>query len=140
MQYVKELITDPSEMIEVTVPESAAPATDRERQLLAQSAKPFETSEMYQPSSEKKFVDVNLRDSRFRSFDATQHPAMFRVMERVVGEANALDKENDLLLVKNDISHVKYTLGGFFKVSLLESGFNFINPSLCTLCTNTNIT
>lgn len=76
------------------------------------SENPFQTSLLYLPKEEEKVVDTERRLSEFRTFEEKE---LFQYCEILVEELN---KKQDLLtfkLVPNDVTHIKYRKGGFFK-------------------------
>ena len=97
MQFVKEL--------------SGLP-TDRLRSYLDKSKIPFETSALYEVASASKKVDKDLRLSKFRSL---VDPEVLAIAKELVDTISALDPLNDFSLVPNDVTHIIYTKGGFFK-------------------------
>eukprot|EP00051_Salpingoeca_urceolata_P010162 m.123831 g.123831 ORF g.123831 m.123831 type:complete len:721 (-) comp16604_c0_seq2:12-2174(-) len=77
---------------------------------------PLEPSQLYSGESKTKFVDQELRDSRFR---ALSDPAVLDVCEDIVADLNRRLQEKAtplmLTLVRNDATHIVYETGGFFK-------------------------
>lgn len=111
---------------------------------LSSAQQPFRKSELYSSVSETKFVDENLRQSRFRTFE---DPVLFDLVDEVITKhinhsttANPSSKQeavsiedfedeeredkekkvskisaNRFFLLRNDATHIVYEAGGFFK-------------------------
>jgi len=79
---------------------------------LAESAEPFEASALYSVSDEKRFVDEALRLSEFRTF---RDAALFGLIKDIVDRISAADPRATFRLLENDITHIRYKIGGFFK-------------------------
>ena len=80
--------------------------------LLANSKKPFEQSALYSVGEEKRFVDEGLRLSEFRTFEDA---ALFALIKDVVDGLSSVDPRTSFRLLENDITHIRYKTGGFFK-------------------------
>ena len=74
---------------------------------------PWQNSELYSSERDAKFVDTDLRQSQFQVF---QDPELFELLEAsVVKQLNDSDSTYHYMIHKNDVTHIKYTKGGFFK-------------------------
>eukprot|EP00976_Prorocentrum_cordatum_P091200 1188430-Prorocentrum_minimum.AAC.4 len=73
----------------------------------------FEKSLLYSSASDSKFVDESLRMSTFR---AIKDPALFDLCEPIISSVNQGSRSQyTYKLLLNDITHIKYATGGFFK-------------------------
>ena len=80
---------------------------------IARSKIPFEISQLYDSTKEKKVTDQSLRRSKFRLF---KDDALFDlVCAGLVEEVNRSDPSRVYQLVRNDVTHIVYGPGGFFK-------------------------
>ena len=77
---------------------------------LSACALPFRPSMLYDAGQERKFQDPARRLSEFR---AIVDPRLFDLAEKVV--ARLSDAAMSFKLVRNDCTHIKYDVGGFFK-------------------------
>lgn len=84
----------------------------------------YETSQMYSQKLDEKFIDKEIRSSVFKNFeidnnndsDTNQNVKnLFDVFKHIVDDMNSVDKFDHYKLITNDISHIKYEKGGFFK-------------------------
>ena len=73
---------------------------------------PFSASQLYSAVEEAKFVDASLRLSEYRAL-ADEH--LFMIAEDLVRQVSVQDSSNDYTLVRNDVTHIRYGVGGFFK-------------------------
>ena len=74
---------------------------------------PFEQSKLFLSDTKEKIVDEDKRRSKYR---AIVDGELFDLAENLVQHLSSLDKEKDYLLVRNDVTNIVYTEGGFFKV------------------------
>jgi hypothetical protein len=72
----------------------------------------FEDSMMYSQKTEEKFIDKNIRLSKFRTMKTDN---IFKSFDVLVGEINKRDKLQKFRLIRNDITHIKYEKDGYFK-------------------------
>jgi len=73
---------------------------------------PFAPSELYASATDTKYVDTQLRVSEFRSIVDKQ---LFDIVEQLVDGATADDPKFHYILRRNDVQHIRYQPGGFFK-------------------------
>jgi len=95
---------------------------------------PFESSQLYSSKRDEKFVDKDLRKSVFR---AIVDPTLFDLVEGVVQNLNqGNDNGYQFMLRKNDITHIKYETGGFFKRhrDFLSTTSNLIQEFTLIIC------
>jgi hypothetical protein len=79
---------------------------------LAASKKEFSSSALYSLSEDKRFVDESLRLSEFRTFE---DPDLFVLVKALVDQVSSKDPRTSFRLLENDITHIRYNVGGFFK-------------------------
>jgi hypothetical protein len=80
---------------------------------IARSTIPFEPSQLYDSAKEEKVTDQSLRRSKFRLF---RDDALFDMLcTGVVEEISRSDPSRVYRLVRNDVSHIVYGPGDFFK-------------------------
>jgi hypothetical protein len=96
MQFVKEVADLPVEGI---------------LSILARSDAPFEPSELYLVASGAKVVDTTQRVSVFRRL---RDDALFAACDALVRTLSAADPRNAFTLIRNDVTHIVYSAGGFF--------------------------
>jgi hypothetical protein len=83
------------------------------REYLATSDAPFEESQLYDSVKDTKIIDQALRRSKFRLFKTD---ALFDLIaDDIVKELNRQDDDTVFSLVRNDITHIVYGEGDFFK-------------------------
>lgn len=73
---------------------------------------PFQQSQLYSSLEDKKFIDAATRSSVFRLFTTAE---AFDLVADLVASINVLDKHTDYVLVRNDVTHIRYGKGDFFK-------------------------
>ena len=66
---------------------------------------------LYDSANAKKIVDETERSSHFR---AIKDPALFEIAERLVEHVSATDAQRHFSLVRNDVTHILYSVGDFF--------------------------
>ena len=74
--------------------------------------KTFETSRLYSTAEETLLVDHDIRSSQYKTFSDKK---LFDLADSLIIELNKRDLNNDYLLVKNNITLIKYEKGDFFK-------------------------
>ena len=82
------------------------------RAFLDGCVQPFEASALYEVAGARRLVDPERRLSRFRAI-ADVH--LFALAREVVEAAARADELNDYTLLSNDVTHIRYEPGGFFK-------------------------
>ena len=83
------------------------------RALLDGCAQPWEESALYEVAGDRRLVDTSLRLSRFRAI--ADDARLFAAARALVAAAAAPDALNDYTLLQNDVTHIRYEPGGFFK-------------------------
>lgn len=73
---------------------------------------PFQASQLYSSTEERKFIDTATRSSQYRVITA---PEAFDLADQIVASLNALDSGYDFMLFRNDITQIQYKAGDFFK-------------------------
>ena len=73
---------------------------------------PWADSPLYSSARSSEYVDTSVRRSSARSLI---DPALFALAERVVAHASATDELYTYSLVRDDVSHLRYDVGGFFR-------------------------
>ena len=87
------------------------PALQKLRDLLSECEVEFQTSQLFDPSTEEKVEDLELRCSEFRQVDT---PEMFDLLQHELLPM-LHDATHTFTLVRNDITQIKYKKNGFFK-------------------------
>ena len=82
------------------------------REHLASCGQPFKTSELYATADASRFADPSVRLSESR---AIVDPKLAALSEALVKEISASDTQYDYVLCPDNITHIKYSAGGFFK-------------------------
>jgi len=79
---------------------------------LAKCTSPFEASELHVPDEGRNVIDLSLRKSSFRRLT---EDSLFKLVEPIVARLSQADPLLTYNLVRNDITHIKYVKGGFFR-------------------------
>jgi hypothetical protein len=79
---------------------------------LALCEQPFGHSQLYEVETKTKKIDPELRKSTFRAITDVH---MFDLASKFVEHLSSFDQERDYTIVRNDIQHIKYVQGGYFK-------------------------
>lgn len=80
---------------------------------LSKCQTPFEASNVYEVDTQTKRLDRSLRTSKFRALE--DDPSLFQIVERLVDAMSESDPIMSFSLVKNNVTHIIYDRGGFFK-------------------------
>ena len=93
----------------------------------------FETSQLYSSTRNEKFTDEDLRKSVFRPI---KDPKLFNLVDDVASKLEAGDDSYRYTLRRNDITHIKYEKGGFFKRhrDYLSTTSNLVEEFTLLLC------
>lgn len=93
----------------------------------------FEDSLLYEAASETKLIDTNRRLSVFKTFTDEE---LFKMCEQLVEQINAVNEDMQFSVVKNDVTYIKYSDGGFFKPheDYLSLTSNFIEEYTLLMC------
>ncbi|MEX0597190.1 MAG: hypothetical protein WD512_11875 [Candidatus Paceibacterota bacterium] len=75
----------------------------------------FEESMVYNSLTDEKTFAPEKRQSEFKTFICHQHPELTSLCQNYVAEINKMNKNINFIMVQNDITHIKYQAGGFFK-------------------------
>ena len=96
------------------VKESQAPEASFQRitDVVGKCDLPFNQSQLYSPKEEVKFVDTEQRTSKYRDI---QDPDLYEACEELVIHLNHEDDTRSFHLVRNNVTHIIYEKGGFFK-------------------------
>lgn len=107
------------------------------KEYINKSDKEFKTSLLYDPSEEKKIIDTNVRNSEFRLFTDEE---LFQKIENLLKDINEKNKYYNFLLVRNDVTNIKYKEGQYFKEHEDYLGFhsNFITEFTMIMCLDAN--
>ena len=104
MQFIKDLPPLNTEVL------------DNIFELVRQDTQPFKPSLLYEVASKEKILDTTERVSEFKLI---RTPELFSMVESYIQKLNELENENDtnleFTLLRNDVTHIKYRKGGFFK-------------------------
>eukprot|EP00697_Spironema_sp_BW2_P002039 gnl/Spiro4/12738_TR6753_c1_g1_i4.p1 gnl/Spiro4/12738_TR6753_c1_g1~~gnl/Spiro4/12738_TR6753_c1_g1_i4.p1 ORF type:complete len:750 (-),score=200.80 gnl/Spiro4/12738_TR6753_c1_g1_i4:4-2196(-) len=106
------------------------------REYLKDSPVPFQASQLYNSQTDSRVVDESLRKSAFRTFT---DPHLFALSEKFVDQVNARCGASEPLrffLVRNDITHIVYHEGEFFKrhSDFLSVTSNFVEEFTLIVC------
>jgi hypothetical protein len=71
----------------------------------------FKDSELYIPSLDKNIIDINKRNSIFKTIKNTE---LFTEITKLVDLISEMDCEFNYSVNKNDVTYIKYEKGGFF--------------------------
>lgn len=82
------------------------------RAFLAKCDEPFKISELYATADSTRFADTDVRLSQSR---AIIDPSLSALCEKLAGSISTDDEQYDYTLCPDNITHVKYDRGGFFK-------------------------
>lgn len=80
--------------------------------MLDADTKPFKNSEVYDSRTEIKMENLEERVSQFRLFN---DKSLFDQCDRIVTEINKVNDNIYFRLFRNDLTHIKYGTGEFFK-------------------------
>lgn len=97
MQFVKEWFDLPTAQISALV--------------AAETLTPFDPSDLYEVATELKVHDPERRLSEFRRLS---DPLLLDACEALVREMSDADEVNTFILLRNDATHIRYGVGGFF--------------------------
>ena len=97
----------------------------------------FNNSLLYDPHAQTKVEDSEIRTSEFRLFT---EPELFDLVDRYLQIINQMDTEVDYLLMRNDLTHIRYQAGGFFKAhsDYLSYTSNVVDEYTMIIALNTN--
>jgi hypothetical protein len=97
----------------------------------------FDKSLLYSTTKKEKFVDENERTS---SFKLLKDEALFDKFEKLLEKISSTDKIYDYMLVRNDVTYIKYDKGGFFKkhADYLSFTSNLVEEYTMILCIDAN--
>lgn len=82
------------------------------RTYISNSTQKFEESQLYSAARDEKFIDISLRMSKFR---AIIDPVLFEIAQDLLNTLTANNDLNSYTVVRNDVTHIVYAPGGFFK-------------------------
>jgi hypothetical protein len=94
---------------------------------------PFNHSLLYDPKAEEKILDPSMRNSEFRLFTERTY---FELVEKYIDIINENDPDINFILLRNDLTHIRYQPGGFFKPheDYLSFNSNLIEEYTMILC------
>lgn len=120
----------------LTLPSSGV---DQLRTFLASHKKgppEWQTSQLYSSSRSEKFVDEDLRQSFFQLFQGDVAKPLFDHLQEVVQHLSETDESYSYSLRTNDVTHIRYEKGGFFKRhrDFLSTTSNLIEEFTLLLC------
>jgi hypothetical protein len=93
----------------------------------------FNHSLLYDPKAEEKILDPSMRNSEFRLFTEKTY---FDLLEKYINIINENDPDINFILLRNDLTHIRYQPGGFFKPheDYLSFNSNLIEEYTMILC------
>ena len=93
----------------------------------------FQPSQLYMPVDDEKVVDLDKRVSEFRVFT---DEALFEAAEIIVKQLSERSDTREYVLVRNDLTHIRYRAGGFFKrhQDFLSLATNMVEEHTLLLC------
>ena len=97
----------------------------------------FNESLLYKSDTKEKILDKEIRNSVFKNFVDEK---LFDMVEKVVSDIEEKDKFKNYTLVRNDISYIKYGVGGFFKPhsDYLSYRSNILEEYTLIICLDAN--
>jgi len=128
MNFVKESNLQPEELQTL-------------QSLLEQEEGGFQPSEVYNSLTEQKLIKTEKRTSEFR---VLTKPEIFSIAKTVLSRFNEKTKQkcsassSSYILYENDIMHIRYAAGGFFKAheDYLSVTSNMIDEYTLLICAN----
>lgn len=90
-------------------------------------------SELYWSIQDKKFVDIDERSSKYKTFADKK---LFDLVEKFISILNTKDDYYNYLLIKNNVTYIEYKAGDFFKPheDYLSVTSNIIEEFTLLLC------
>jgi len=121
MQFIKEIPNFNSDIL-----------SELTREILVDN-RPFSHSLLYDPNAEQKVMDSSLRSSEFRLFTEKKY---FDLVQNYIKIINENDPNTNFLLLRNDLTHIRYQAGGFFKPheDFLSFNSNMIEEYTMIMC------
>lgn len=112
---------------------------DKVYEYVEKNTQDLKTSELYSSVEDKKFVDLDKRSSKFKTFS---EPFLFDKIEQLVKEINKLDDYYSFTLVRNNVTYIEYGKGDFFKEheDYLSVTSNVIEEFTLLLCMDADCT
>jgi hypothetical protein len=97
----------------------------------------FGDSLLYSSHEKELLIDKNIRSSQFR---AIKDDKLFRLFDNLIKKLNAKDQQQIYTMVHNDVTHIKYKEGDFFKIheDYLSVTSNFVEEYTMILCMDAN--
>lgn len=94
---------------------------------------PFQPSQVYNAQSDTKLVKPELRLSEFRTLDDSK---LFEEADKLISYINSKQSGKKFILHKNDIMHIRYKGGGYFKPheDYLSVTSNFLEEYSLIIC------
>lgn len=96
-------------------------------------------SKLYSKETESLIVDFEIRSSKFRLITDEN---LFLLIDQLISKINNLDKTMDFILNKNNVTHIRYEKGDFFKEheDFLSVTSNVIQEYSMIFCLDANCT
>jgi len=109
------------------------PITDAIIKYVQEDPGEFSQSLLYMASTQEKIIDEEKRNSRFKTI---VDKSLFDNFDKLIKTINEKDEFFDYSLVRNDITFIKYSKGGFFKPheDFLSYKSNVIEEYTLILC------
>uniref|UniRef100_A0A6C0CAY9 Prolyl 4-hydroxylase alpha subunit Fe(2+) 2OG dioxygenase domain-containing protein n=1 Tax=viral metagenome TaxID=1070528 RepID=A0A6C0CAY9_9ZZZZ len=82
------------------------------KQILSQSKIPFEQSQVYNVLKEEKETSPDIRMSQFRTLIDNE---LFDIGTKILNTVNSDMQKSKFIIYANDVMHIKYSAGGYFK-------------------------
>lgn len=100
----------------------------------------FDDSMVYNSQTKEKVLIPEKRQSEFKVFLCHEHPELTKMCQNYVAEINKMNKNINFLMVQNDITHIKYSAGGFFRSheDYLSVTSNLIEEYTLIMCLDAN--
>lgn len=110
---------------------SAEPYRELRNHIMS-SDKPYQDSLLFLPKEQKKVLDKGERQSQFRTFTDDK---LFELADKLVRTISS-----DLVLVRNDLTQIRYESGGFFKPhkDYLSLTTNHLKEMTMIICLDAN--
>eukprot|EP01084_Bolivina_argentea_P002018 3722_1 len=97
----------------------------------------FDKSELYSSVKDLKYIDEN---ERFSVYKKIRDNKLFSLIDSLISLINMNENHYQFMLFKNDITYIKYSVGGFFKPheDYLSVTSNMIQEFTFILCIDSN--
>jgi hypothetical protein len=85
------------------------------KEYIENDTREYEASQVYDSITDEKTFAPEKRQSEFKTFLCHEHTVLTSFCQNYVDEINKINNHITFILVPNDITHIRYQEGGFFK-------------------------